>query len=288
MKLLELMENRVIFFDGGTGTELYDRGLFGNTALANHEAPDAICEIHRAYIEAGADIITANTFAAYKHSFGNFNEMIKDAFALANKARAEAGRDVYIAMDLGPTGLMLEPYGDVTVEECKEIFSESVKVGIECGADLILIETIMDINELTAAVEAASETGLPIFVSMSFNVNGRTMYGASIDDMVKALDSAAYPNVHVIGLNCGFGPVAYKSLVDDLLQKTNKSVILQPNAGMPETIDGVQKYAFPPTEFAKLMLEYIGKGVKVMGGCCGTTPGHIKAMIDAYKARHGV
>ena len=277
MDIREAVTKQRLFFDGGMGTELYKRGFEGDTALANLNAPDAVTEIHRAYIQAGANILTANTFGAYKHKHDNSAEIIKAALDIAKKARE--GQSVYIAMDLGSTGMMLEPYGDVSIEECREVFSEAAKAGAENGADLILIETIMDINELEAAVEAAAETGLPIMATMSFTESGRTMYGASIPDMADALN---HPNVIAIGMNCGFGPKAYMPLIESLLENTDKPIILQPNAGLPVVnSEGVPEYDLSPEDFAKLMTAAAEKGARLLGGCCGTSPAHIAAMVNA-------
>ena len=283
MTIREAIKNKRLFFDGGMGTELYKRNVQGDTSLANITSPKAVEEIHREYIQAGADIITANTFGAYKFKHENSLELIKAALNLASEARnplpgETQNRDIFIAMDLGPTGLMLEPYGDVSIEECREIFSGTVKAGAEHGADFILIETMLDINELEAAVEAANETGLPIMATMSFNENGRTVYGASLADMVKTLESL---DVDALGLNCGFGPRAYTGLVRELLATTKLPVILQPNAGLPEMIDGKPHYDLNPEEFAVLMYEMADAGVRLLGGCCGTSPAHIASMVRA-------
>ena len=270
-----IIDKKHMFLDGGMGTELYKRGIKGDTSLVNMDAPDVLEEIHRAYIQAGANIITANTFGAYKHKFDNFDEMIKAAFEIAKKARGD--NDVYIAMDMGATGLMLEPYGDTTLEECRKIFAASVKTGAENGADLIIIETMMDLGELKAAMDAAIETGLPIIATMSFTESGRTMYGASIEDMAEALN---HPNVIAVGMNCGFGPKAYMPLLDTLLQHTDKPIVMQPNAGLPSVnSSSIPTYDLEPEGFAVLMKEAAVKGVRILGGCCGTSPAHISAMV---------
>ena len=275
MTILEAVSKGRLFFDGGMGTELYKRGIKGDTALANLTSPEAVEEIHREYIQAGANIITANTFGAYKHKHDNAAEIIKAAMAIAK--RACEGQTAYIALDLGATGLMLEPYGDVSIEECRDVYLTAARTGAECGADFILIETIMDLGELQAAVDAALETNLPIMATMSFNENGRTMYGASISDMVAAL---GHENIIALGMNCGFGPSAYMPLVETLVASTDKPIILQPNAGLPTLSDeGIPSYDLDPETFASLMSQAAGKGVKIFGGCCGTTPAHISAMV---------
>ena len=281
MSIREAITQKKLILDGGMGTELYKRGIKGDTALASINAPQALEEIHRAYIQAGADIITANTFSAYGHKHGNAAELIAAAFDCAKKAREGESRDIYIAMDMGATGMVLEPYGDVSIEECREEYAVAAKTGAENGADLIIVETIMDINELTAAVDAAAETGLPIMATMSFTESGRTMYGASIEEMAEALNR---PEVIAIGMNCGFGPKAYMPLIESLVKATNKPIILQPNAGLPSiNSDGVPTYDLGSEDFATLMGVAAAKGVRVFGGCCGTTPAHISAMVAALR-----
>ncbi|MCL2840582.1 MAG: homocysteine S-methyltransferase family protein [Defluviitaleaceae bacterium] len=277
MDIREAVKKGHLFLDGAMGTELYKRGLQGDTSLVNLNAPDVVEEIQRAYIQAGANIITANTFAAYKHKQENADTLIRAAFDIAKKARDE--KKIYIAMDMGATGMMLEPYGDISIEECQKEFAEAVQVGAECGADLVIIETMMDLSELKAALNATLETGLPIIATMSFNENGRTMYGTTIKEMAEALD---HPNVIAVGMNCGFGPKAYMPLIDELKKHTNKPIVMQPNAGLPFVDEnGVPSYDLSPEDFADLMVEAAKKGVHILGGCCGTSPAHILAMVNA-------
>ena len=279
MSIKEALQSRRLFFDGAMGTELYKRGFTGDTARVNLSANKTIEEIHREYVRAGADIITANTFGAYKHAHRDFANIIESAVSAARAAVADAdGKKPFVALDMGATGLMLEPYGDVSLEACANIFFESAQLGADCGVDLILIETMMDINELNCAVSAAVKTGLPVMATMSFNANGRTMYGASVKDMTEAL---THPNVIAAGMNCGFGPELYMFLLDELLTATSLPVILQPNAGLPRSDTGRgMVYDCGPDEFATLMSEAAKKGVRLLGGCCGTTPGHIAEMIN--------
>jgi len=276
------LKARKLILDGGMGTELYKRGIVGDTELANLSAGDSVFEIHKSYVEAGADIITANTFGAYSHKHSNFAELIKVAISNAKKAceTCKTGRDVWVALDMGPTGLVLEPYGEASTDECYAIFESAAQTGKEAGADLIIVETMMDLNELEIAVKAAKTTGLPIFSSMSFTEKGKTMYGASVKDMATTLERLG---VDAIGMNCGFGPEPYATLVKELIGITNLPVLLQPNAGIPIAgVTGLQ-YDFSPELFAKLMLQMSDSGVRILGGCCGTEPAHIALVAQLVK-----
>ena len=271
----DLLKQRHVFFDGAMGTELQKRGKPEDPALLNLSAPEDIIAIHREYLAAGADILTANTFGAYTHKHENAAEIIKAAISHGRTALA-GQKGKWLALDLGPTGLMLEPYGDTTEEECRQIYDDAVKAGAENGADLILIETMMDLAELEIAITAAKATGLPVFATMSFDKNGRTMMGASIADMVTLLEDLG---VDALGMNCGFGPDVYAGLAAELTSKTKLPVIIQPNAGMPTTsASGAAEYSLTPEDFAAAMGTM---DAKIMGGCCGTSPAHIEALVKS-------
>ena len=264
--------------DGAMGTELIKTGIKGETSVVNITNPEVITKIHLSYAKAGATIITANTFGAYKHKFENANEQIKAALSCANKIKEVY--NIEVALDIGATGLLLEPYGDTTEEECLDIFTSACETGAANDADLIIIETMMDINEMSLALQAATKTGLPIIATMSFNENGKTMYGVSLEDMAEEL---THPNIISIGMNCGFGPDIYLTLVENLKSLTNKPLTIQPNAGIPIiNSNGETEYPLSPDEFAKTMYEAYKKEVKYLGGCCGTTPEHIKALTQKF------
>ncbi|MCL2405436.1 MAG: homocysteine S-methyltransferase family protein [Defluviitaleaceae bacterium] len=279
-KFLDLAAKRRIFFDGAMGTELQKRGLNQDPAILNLTSGEVIIDIHRSYLEAGANIITANTFGAYSHKYDNAANMIKAAMDNARAAIAQNSH-AWLALDLGPTGLMLEPYGDTTPEECYKIFEEAVQQGTACGADLILIETMMDLAELELAITAAKQTGLPVFATMSFDKNGRTMMGVSLDDMATSLEALG---VDAIGMNCGFGPDVYVELAAQLASITKLPIIVQPNAGMPLPAEPdparpgeflPARYSLSASEFAKAMAAI---DAAILGGCCGTSPEHIAAI----------
>ena len=266
--------NKTIFFDGGTGTELQKHGITDNPATVNITHPQIITEIHSAYVQAGANIITANTFGAYSHKIDNFAQVITRAM---ENARAATHEKCLVTLDMGPTGLTLEPYGDTPAETAAEIFAATISHGVKNGADIILIETMMDLNELEIAVTAAKATKLPVYATMSFDPTGRTMYGANIKNMVELLTRL---KVDAMGINCGQGLDGYKTIIADLLRLTDLPVIVQPNAGLPEMVNGAATYTLPPQDFAAFMADISNMGVKILGGCCGTTPAHIAAMVE--------
>ena len=272
----------ICILDGGTGTEFQKQGLTADPVTLNLSHPQAVTDLHRAYLDAGANILTANTFGAYSHKHQNFAEIIAAAFR--NAKAALGSKSARLALDMGPTGLMLEPYGDVTAQEAAAIFAQSVAEGVKNGADLILIETMMDPGELEIAVTEAKKTGLPVYATMSFNPTGRTMYGADIPGMVSLLEGLG---VDALGMNCGEGLDAYGPLVEALLSATKLPVIFQPNAGLPQVVDGVPQYSVAPAQYAAFMAGLAAKGVSVLGGCCGTTPAHIAAMGRAVAGEAG-
>jgi len=274
MNILEAIKTDSVFVDGGTGTELQKLGITCEPVLANVTYALEVQTIYSEYINVGANIVTANTFGAYAHKYENYAELISVAFT---NARIAAGnKKVWVALDLGPTGLMLEPYGDVSCDEAAEIFAKTIDAGVKNLADFILIETMMDLNELEIAIVQAKKTGLPVFATMTFDSNGRTMYGTSISDMVKLAEKLG---VDAVGMNCGSGLDVYKTLVPELLALTQLPAIVQPNAGLPEVIDSKVNYDLSPEAFGAFMSDLKKQGVRVLGGCCGTTPAHIAEMV---------
>lgn len=267
--------NRKLFFDGGMGTELQKLGISGDPVVANITHPQAITGVHRAYLQAGANIVTANTFGAYCHKHDNYAHIVEAAIA---NAKAAANNGEYIVLDLGPTGLTLEPYGDTTAQELSDIFARTINNGAVHGVDAILIETMMDLNELEIAISEAKKTCLPVLATMSFDPRGRTMYGASIADLAEL---AHRLQIDAVGINCGQGLAGYKAMVAELASLTNLPIIVQPNAGLPEVVDGAAQYNLPPSDFAQAMAEMAETtgDVRLFGGCCGTTPAHIAAVV---------
>ena len=283
--ILGLPAKRRIFFDGAMGTELQKRGLNQDPAILNLSNPEAIIEIHREYLAAGADILTANTFGAYSHKYDNAADMITSAVS-HGRAALEGYAGKRLALDLGPTGLMLEPYGDTTEDECYKIFEGAVKVGTACGVDLVLIETMMDLVELKLAVTAAKEVALPVFATMTFDKNGRTMMGATLEDMATMLEGLG---VDALGMNCGFGPDVYVQLAAKLAGITKLPVMVQPNAGMPLPAepDPARQGEFLPARYSLTADDFAGAmssmKATILGGCCGTSPDHIVALTRHFQ-----
>lgn len=277
--ILEILGKKRLYFDGATGTELEKLGLLpGETPeQMNLRAPEAVEALHRAYFEAGADIIKTNTFGANSLKHENYAEMIEAALDSAKKARA--GReDKFIAFDIGPTGKMLEPLGDLSFEGAVEIFAKSIRAAEGNGADLILIETMSDTYETKAAVIAAKEnSSLPIFVTNVYDAGGKMLTGASPEVASALLEGLG---VSAFGMNCSLGPDKMAEILPRLVDASSAPLIVNPNAGLPEVRDGVVSFTFSEEEFCSYMKE-MAPYCAVMGGCCGTTPEYIRALRAA-------
>ena len=276
-----------LFFDGGTGSVLQKMGLRGGELPESWNLihPERIKELYKGYLNAGADVFNANTFGANRlHYPDNVKEVITAAVNLAKEARIEADRpDAFITIDIGPTGKLLEPLGDLSFEEAVDIFSEAVKAGAEAGADLVLIETMNDSYEAKAAVIAAKEScDLPVCITVTFDENGKLLTGASVETIVATLEGL---RVDALGVNCSLGPREMKPIIRRIVQAASIPVIVNPNAGIPLTRNGMTVYPVGPDEFAQLMSEIAEIGVQAMGGCCGTTPAHIRNMISLVKQK---
>ncbi|MBR2466629.1 MAG: homocysteine S-methyltransferase family protein [Clostridia bacterium] len=277
--ILEILGKKRLYFDGATGTELEKLGLLsGETPeQMNLRAPEAVEALHRAYFEAGADVIKTNTFGANSLKHENYAEMIEAALGCASRARA--GReDKFIAFDIGPTGKMLEPLGDLSFEGAVEIFAKSIRAAEGKGADLILIETMSDTYETKAAVIAAKEnSSLPIFVTNVYDAGGKMLTGASPEVSAALLEGLG---VSAFGMNCSLGPDKMAEILPRLADASSVPIIVNPNAGLPEVRDGVLSFTFSEEEFCAYMKE-MAPYCAVMGGCCGTTPEYIRALRAA-------
>lgn len=261
------------YFDGGMGSMLNLRPGELPEKL-NISDPDRVYRVHKAYADAGADIITANTFGANRLKYDNCDELVKAGVALAKKTGKK------VALDLGPTGKLLKPMGDLDFEECVSIYADVVNAGKE-DADLILIETMGDTYEIKAAMLAAKENcDLPVFVSMIFDEKGRLLTGADVKTACAVVEGLG---ADVIGFNCGLGPKQMIPLVEELEKYTSTPIMVNPNAGLPESVNGETVYNVDPDEFSDLMAQIADLGVSYLGGCCGTTPAHIKALIEKTK-----
>lgn len=264
------------FFDGGMGSMLQAAGLKAGELpeRLNLTNSQMILDVHNAYAEAGSEYITANTFGANCLKFENYDEIIKAGIKLAKSTGKK------VLLDIGPTGKLLKPMGDLDFEEAIDIFAKTVTAGKD-GADAVLIETMSDTYEIKAAVLAAKENcDLPVFVTMIFDEKGRLLTGADVKTAVTMLEGLS---VDALGLNCGLGPKQMIPLVEELRKWTSLPIIVQPNAGLPESVNGQTVYNVTPEEFTEDMEKIANLGVSYLGGCCGTTPKHISKMISACK-----
>ena len=272
MNFLNFLENHIVLFDGAFGTLLQKKA--GNVGTLperlNEERPDLIAGIHRAYLDAGADVITANTFGANPLKTGS--KELSDRLVRAGiKIAREVAKDKFVALDIGPSGRLLEPMGSMTFEEAYQCFADVVEAGKE-GADLILIETMADLQEMRAALLAAREhSDLPVLCSMTFEESGRTFAGC--DPVCYAMTCA--PLADAVGVNCSLGPAKLLPVVRAILSATDKPVIVQANAGLP---DADLNYDVSAEEFAEVYRTFLEEGVHIIGGCCGTTPEYIRLL----------
>ncbi|MCQ4828002.1 homocysteine S-methyltransferase family protein [Hungatella sp. SL.1.14] len=287
-ELMEEIRKRIVFFDGGTGSLLQANGLKPGELPEtwNILHPEIVTKLHYDYLEAGADIIKTNTFGANGLKFNDaseygLDEIVTAAMENAKKAVSKAGDKGYIALDIGPTGKLLKPLGDLGFEEAYRLFSDVVAVGAREGADLVLIETMSDSYEVKAAVLAAKENcKLPVFATMIFDSKGKLLTGGTVESTVALLEGLG---VDALGINCGLGPVQMKGILADIMKAASVPVIVNPNAGLPRSEGGRTVYDIDADEFAGTMREIVEMGACVVGGCCGTTPEHIRKTIALCK-----
>ena len=286
MSIRNLLGKQRLYFDGGMGTLLQAKGLKAGEKpeIWNITHSDEIKDIHLAYLNAGGNIITSNTFGANSLKFENLEEIISSAIANARKAIAEFEGDkekCFIALDMGPLGKMLEPLGDMKFEEAVSVFKETAILGEKYGADLVIIETMNDSYETKAAVLACKEnTDLPIIVSNVFDENKKLMTGADPMAMIAMLEGLG---VDAIGMNCSLGPKQMLEVAKDYVKYASLPVVVSPNAGMPRTQNGKTVFDVSADEFSDIMKEIALMGVSVLGGCCGTTPDYIKSTVEKTK-----
>ncbi len=278
--LRERLGKEWLFCDGGMGTFLQERGLKGGELPEewNVTHPDIILELNKRYLEAGVNIFNTNTFGLNSLKFpGRVKELAVAAVDIAKKARIETGReDAYIAIDVGPTGKLLEPLGDLSFDRAVELFAEVISAGAEAGADVVLIETMSDSYEAKAAVLAAKENcDLPIIVTTIYDEKGKLLTGGNVDSTVALLEGLG---VDALGINCGLGPDKMVPIVKRLTEVASVPIVVNPNAGLPRSENGMTVFDVGPDEFAESMEVIAAMGVQVMGGCCGTTPEHIAKM----------
>ena len=289
--LLERLGKELLFFDGGTGTLLQEKGLKPGELpeVWNLLHKEEMVDIHRQYYEAGSDIVLSNTVGANALKFHSTDYDLKDIVtaAVANVREAARlgvhdGREVFAGLDIGPTGKLLKPMGDLSFADAYAAFREVAVMGEEAGADLIHIETMSDTYEVKAAVLAAKEnTGLPVFATMIFDEKGKLLTGGDVPSVVAMLEGL---RVDALGINCGMGPTQMLPVLDEILSVASVPVIVKPNAGLPKQKNGQVYYDVRPEEFAEVMVRIVKKGACLVGGCCGTTPGHIREMVRQVKA----
>ncbi|MBR4061562.1 MAG: homocysteine S-methyltransferase family protein [Clostridia bacterium] len=285
MNITEFLKNNIVFLDGGMGTLLQERGLGAGELPErwNLEHPEIIVDIHRAYFDAGSNVVNTNTFCAniLKFSADELDAIVKAAIKNARSAAESSigSQGKFVALDIGPTGKMLKPYGDLDFEDAVAIFAETVKLGVKYGADLIVIETMNDSYETKAALLAAKEnSSLPVFVSNAYGEDGKLMTGASPAAMVAMLEGMG---ADAIGVNCSLGPKALAPIVEEYLKYASVPVLLKPNAGLPCSVCGKTHYDVSAEDFAEEIASLVKKGVRIAGGCCGTTPEYIAATVKA-------
>ena len=281
MDFNQLLKNKFVFLDGAMGTELQARGLKlgGVPEILNFTHPEWIEDIHKTYISAGANIIYTNTFGSNRYKLEETDKTTEEVITEAIKIAKSAckGTDTLVALDIGPIGQLLEPTGSLSFEEAYDIFKEQIIAGKD--ADVIVFETMTDLYEIKAAVLAAKEnSSKPVLCTMTFEQNLRTFTGCSISSMAMTLQGLG---VDALGLNCSLGPKELLPVVKELVKWTSIPVIVKPNAGLPNP--ETNTYDISPQEFSDYMIELSKLGVKIFGGCCGTTPKFIKSLTDTFK-----
>lgn len=277
----------IYVFDGAVGTRLYTKGIYINRSYdeLNLVAPDLVREVHEEYINAGADIIETNTFGATRHKlqpYGLESKLREINIAAVKIAREAAGERVFVAGAVGPLGLRIEPYGPTSFDEAKDMFKEQIEALLEGGVDLFVLETFSELPVIEQAIRAVRElSDLPIVAQMTIQMDGNTTFGTTPKTFTKKLDELG---VDVIGLNCGMGPTHVLNALEVMRGVTDKPLSAQPNAGLPRDVQGRQFYMGSPEYMAEFSRRFVQSGAKFVGGCCGTTPTHIKMIASAIRA----
>jgi homocysteine S-methyltransferase len=284
---LQELDTRVLVCDGAMGTMLYARGIFLNKSFdeLNLTQPDLVAEVHQAYVRAGADVIETNTFGANRVKLGAFGlaDRVHAINAQGAKIARHAARDqVYVAGAIGPLGIRVEPWGRTGVDEAEEIFREQAAALVEGGVDLFVLETFRDVNEIGAAIRAVrSVCALPIVAQMTTEEDGNSLDGVAPESFVPDLEARG---ADVVGLNCSVGPAAMLETLERMVSVAHVKLAAQPNAGKPREIEGRNLYLCSPDYMASYARRFINAGVRLVGGCCGTTPDHIRAIKTAVRS----
>lgn len=287
-QLLDSLKDKALLCDGAMGTMLYNKGVFLNTCFdeLNLRSPELVQEVHREYVRSGVDIIETNTFGANRFKlkkYGLEDKVHEINLAGARLARQEAGRAVLVAGSIGPLGIKIEPWGQVSVEEAEQAFAQQAGGLLEGGIDLFILETFADINEVRRAILAVQKLApdLPLIAEMTIDEDGVSLYGTTPEIFSQKLEAWG---ADVIGVNCSVGPAAMLQCIEKMARLTERPLSAMPNAGIPRAVDGRNIYLCSPDYMAEYTKRFILSGVKIVGGCCGTTPAHIKAMRGAIKA----
>jgi homocysteine S-methyltransferase len=284
----ELLDSDSVYvFDGAVGTRLYDKGIYINRSYdeLNLLSPDLVREVHEEYVKAGADIIETNSFGATRFKlqpYGLESKLREINIAAARLAREAAGTKAMVAGAIGPLGLRIEPFGPTSFDEAKEMFKEQVEALLEGGVDLFVLETFSELSVIEQAIRAVRELcDLPIVAQMTIQMDGKTTFGTTPEIFTASLDEWG---ADVIGLNCGMGPNHVLNALEKMRQVTRKRLSAQPNAGLPRDVQGRQFYMGSPEYMATFAKRFVQAGAKFVGGCCGTTPTHIKLIADAIRS----
>ena len=287
-KLARLLDpQQVVVFDGAMGTQLYAKGVFINQCYdeLNLRAPDLVRDVHRAYVDAGAEVIETNTFGANRIKLSQFGlgGQVGEINEAAAKIAATAGEgDALVAGAVGPLGVRLEPYGPTSLDEARAAFTEQMRGLVAGGVDLFLLETFADVHEIEQAILAARDVDrdMPVIAQMTIGTDCLTPYGVSAEDVAKTLDAFG---ADIIGLNCSVGPQTILDAIEKMAPLTRRKLSAQPNAGMPREVSGRSMYMASPEYMATYALHLVHAGARIVGGCCGTTPEHIAAMVEGIR-----
>jgi len=284
----EILDNEHVYvFDGAVGTRLYDKGVYINRSYdeLNLAQPDLVREVHEEYLDAGAEIIETNSFGATRHKlqpYGLETKVREINVAAAKIAREAADDRAYVAGAIGPLGLRIEPFGPTSFDEAKDMFKEQAEALLEGGVDLFVLETFSELPVLEQAIRAVRElSDLPVIAQMAIQIDGKTTFGTTPESFTTRLDEL---DVDVIGLNCGMGPNHVLNALEKMRPLTSKKLSAQPNAGLPRDVQGRQFYMGSPEYMAEFSRRFVQAGAKFVGGCCGTTPTHIKLIAEAIRS----
>lgn len=289
---IEALATRVLVFDGAMGTRLYDKGVFINKSFdeVNLTRPDLVQAVHEEYVKAGVDVVETNTFSANRskltpHGLAERLHEINAAgarIARAAAASANGGRQVFVAGAVGPLGLKIEPWGPTSREEARTMFAEQIAALVEGGIDVVCLETFADLNEAGEAIKAARDVAphLPIVAQMTIDEDGCSLYGTPPEVFAARLDAWG---ADVIGINCSVGPAPMLKALERIAQVTRRPLSAQPNAGLPRVVEGRTLYLCSPEYMGSYARKFIQSGAKIVGGCCGTTPDHIRQIVGGAR-----